>query len=171
MNFVDIGKKLKRLRIKHQLTLEELANTPSWYTVYSLVPVPLTFKTILSETAGSTCCSKIVVIVPSDFFSTIFTTTGAPNWGTLYWNVLSVTVWTSVLSEGSVPSTLPADAVSELSTAGSSLWVSSCSSFSCLSFFPEERIIEIERQKELDEQVTVMSMIDYSFFEKVANRW
>ena len=32
----------------------------------------------------------------------------------------------------------------------------------------EEKIIEIEHQKELDEQVTVMSMIDYSFFEKVA---
>jgi len=32
----------------------------------------------------------------------------------------------------------------------------------------EEKVIEIERQKELDEQAVVVSMIDYSFFEKVA---
>ena len=32
----------------------------------------------------------------------------------------------------------------------------------------EEKVIEIERQKEFDEQAVVASMIDYSFFEKVA---
>ena len=32
----------------------------------------------------------------------------------------------------------------------------------------EEKIIEIEREKELDEQAAIASMIDYSFFEKVA---
>lgn len=32
----------------------------------------------------------------------------------------------------------------------------------------EEKIIEIEKEKEVDEQATVMSMIDYSFFRKVA---
>ena len=33
----------------------------------------------------------------------------------------------------------------------------------------EEKIIEIERKKELDEQAVVAAMIDYSFFERVAN--
>jgi len=33
----------------------------------------------------------------------------------------------------------------------------------------EEKIIEIERKKELDAQAAVVAMIDYSFFEKVAN--
>lgn len=32
----------------------------------------------------------------------------------------------------------------------------------------EEKIIQIDKQKELDEQVVVASMIDYSFFERVA---
>lgn len=32
----------------------------------------------------------------------------------------------------------------------------------------EEKIIEIERRKEIDEQIEIMTMLDYSFFEKVA---
>ena len=32
----------------------------------------------------------------------------------------------------------------------------------------DEKVIEIERKKEIDEQAAIMSMIDYSFFEKVA---
>lgn len=33
----------------------------------------------------------------------------------------------------------------------------------------DERIIEIERKREVDKQISIVQMIDYSFFEKIAN--